>query len=162
MWPFSSGGPWSWLADHSCYLQELGCGRRQSPGRPAAQSPLLQSTSWDRYSCPSPRFSRSLIYSGACLAVLLELGNIGQGNAGAQIRHFLPALQQTLGCLPVPLQGYANAFTLLYQQPKYHCCCKATSVRSAHSQKNGSKSAAQQNKEDTTRGCLKGAFVRSI
>lgn len=114
MWPFSSG-PWSWLADHSCYLQELGCGRRQSPGRPAAQSPLLQSTSWDRYSCPSPRFSRSLIYSGACLAVLLELGNIGQGNAGAQIRHFLPALQQTLGCLPVPLQGYANAFTLLYQ-----------------------------------------------
>lgn len=47
MWPFSSGGPWWWLADHSCYLQELGCAGRQSPGRPAAQSPLSQSTSWD-------------------------------------------------------------------------------------------------------------------
>lgn len=28
------------------------------------------------------------------------------------------------------LQGYANTFTLLYQQPKYNCSCKATSARS--------------------------------
>lgn len=99
MWALCSGGPWWWLADHSCHLQELGSGGRQSPGRSAAQSPQLKHILG--YSCPLPQFSRSLVYKGACL----EMGNVGQGNAGAQIRHFFPGLQQTLGCLPVPTTG---------------------------------------------------------
>lgn len=102
-WPLSSGGPWWCLAGHSCYQQELGSGGRHSPGRAAAQSPLLKHILG--YSCPFPQFSRSLINSGACLATLVKMGNISQKNAGAQIRHFFPGLQQTLGCLPVPTPG---------------------------------------------------------
>lgn len=91
--------------------------------------------------------------------MLVEIGNLGRESEKAQIRHFFPGLEQTLGCLPNPDPGlhkrvYSSLSVAKISSLLESGICKIGSIL----QKNGSTYAAQQNEEDVIGGCLKGAL----